>query len=120
MYKHQRTLINRTIIFLAIVALQEKALQFARQLLRPNGYFLCKLFQGQEAFQDMRRLLQTLFRVVHHIKPSSSREESPEMYLLALDYRADMKNSKVETNRTDMEWLIEEARRVRTKKKIKE
>lgn len=117
-------------IFLAIVTLQEKALQFARQLLKPNGYFLCKLFQGQESFQEMRQFLQSLFRVVHHIKPSSSREESPEMYLLALEYRAedtnrsslriDKENTRVETNRSEIERLLQEARRVRTKKKEKE
>ena len=105
-------------------------MQFARQLLKPNGYFLCKLFQGQESFQEMRRLLQSLFSIVHHIKPSSSREESPEMYLLALDYRAeksnrsltplDKENTRVETNRTEIERLLEEARRVRRKRKEKE
>ena len=106
-------------------------MQFARQLLKPNGYFLCKLFQGQETFQEMRRLLQSLFGIVHHIKPSSSREESPEMYLLALGYRAaeeskrslpriDKENTRVETNRTEIERLLEEARRVRRKKKENE
>jgi len=45
----------------AIVELQQRAFDFARRLLKPNGYFLCKLFQGQEKFQEMRSLLESLF-----------------------------------------------------------
>ena len=78
----------------------------------------------------MRTLLQSLFHIVHYIKPSSSREESPEMYLLALQYYGDdgnrtikgneKANSRVEMNQIEIERLLSEARRVRTKKKEKE
>ena len=116
----------------AIAALQHQAFSFARRLLKSNGYFLCKLFQGHEAFQDLRSLLESLFGAVHVIKPSSSRSESSELYLLALKYRSDAtnrptnasddnqnENTRIETNRHEIERLINEARRVRTKNKDK-
>ena len=96
--------------------------------MKPNGYFLCKLFQDQENFEEMRSLLEKLFRSVYQIKPTSSREESPESYLLAMKYYGNemnseeqatkTSNSRVETDRKKLEQLLEEARRVRTKKKI--
>jgi hypothetical protein len=113
------------LIILAIVVLQQQALDFACRLLKPNGYFLCKLFHGQDKFQEMRSVLESLFHIVHLIKPSASREESSEMYLLAMQYYGDVshlstktddKNQRVETNRNEIDRLIAEARRVRTKK----
>lgn len=106
---------------LAIVTLQQQALEFARRLLKPNGYFLCKLFQGQEKFHEMRSLLESLFRAVHLIKPSASREQSPEIYLLGLKYfgNESVNQPENEKNHNELERLLSEARRVRTKKKDK-
>ncbi len=104
------------------MVLQQRAFDFARQLLKPNGYFLCKLFQGQETFQEMRSLLQSFFHIVHLVKPSASRIESAEMYLLAMQYHGDTSNLSTKTdnpNQNDMDRLLAEARRVRTKKKEK-
>ena len=117
-------------LFLAIVVLQRQALGFARRLLKTNGYFLCKLFQGQELFREMRLLLESLFRIVHLIKPSASRNQSSEVYLLAMQYHGDASvtainidndnnNKRVETNQNEIEKLIAEARRVRKKKNDK-
>ncbi|CAF4055823.1 unnamed protein product [Rotaria sp. Silwood2] len=112
----------------AIVVLQRQALHFARRLLKKNGYFLCKLFQGQETFQEMRSLLESLFHIVHLVKPSASRYQSPEMYLLAMQYHADSSdislntdnnNQRIETKRNEIEKLLAEARRIRTKKNDK-
>jgi len=104
------------------VVLQQRAFDFARRLLKPNGYFLCKLFQGQNSFEEMRSSLQSFFSVVHLIKPSASRIESSEMYLLAMQYRGDTSNQSTKTDNKDeneIERLLAEARRVRTKKKDK-
>jgi 23S rRNA (uridine2552-2'-O)-methyltransferase len=98
------------------VVLQQRAFDFARQLLKPNGYFLCKLFQGQKTFEEMRLLLQSLFHVVHHVKPSASRIESSEMYLLAMQYYGETSNLS-NNNQNEIEKLLSEARRVRMKKK---
>lgn len=107
---------------LAIVNLQQQAFNFAQQLLKPNGYFLCKLFQGQESFQEMRSLLQSYFNIIHLVKPSASRIESPEMYLLAMQYHGQTTSNltdKTDSKQNEMERLLAEARRVRTKKKEK-
>jgi len=110
------------------VVLQKQVLDLARRLLKANGYFLCKLFQGQETFEELRSLLESLFHIVHLVKPSASRSESSEVYLLAMKYHADTSNistkidnnnQRIETNRNEIERLIDEARRVRTKKKDK-
>jgi hypothetical protein len=110
------------------VVLQKQVLDLARRLLKANGYFLCKLFQGQETFEELRSLLVSLFHIVHLVKPSASRSESSEVYLLAMQYHADTSNistkidnnnnnQRIETNRNEIERLIGEARRVRTKRK---
>lgn len=65
----------------------------------------------------MRSYLESRFEVVHHVKPSASREESPEVYLLAMKY---LPKETKEKNLSEFEKMLEEARRVRTKpKKIK-
>lgn len=100
--------------------LQQRAFNFARELLKPNGYFLCKLFQGQESFREMRSSLQSLFHTVQLIKPSASRIESSETYLLAMQYHGETSNQSSKTiDQNDMEYLLAEARRVRMKKKEK-
>ena len=55
-------------------------------LLKPNGTLLVKLFQGSE-FMETRSLLAALFKKVQIIKPKSSRDQSNEVYLLALGYQ---------------------------------
>jgi 23S rRNA (uridine2552-2'-O)-methyltransferase len=64
------------------IALAEEALWFAREVLRPGGDFLVKLFQGEgcDAFVEQTR---AHFRRHRLIKPKASRAESPEIYLLA-------------------------------------
>jgi hypothetical protein len=65
----------------------------------------------------MRSLLDSLFHIVHLIKPSASREESSEMYLLAMQYHENISIKTNQTNQNEIEKLLDEARRVRTKKK---
>jgi len=64
------------------VYLCELALDTARQVLKPNGSFLVKLFQGvgSEAFM---RELRGSFKVVKVRKPAASRPRSREVYVLA-------------------------------------
>ncbi|GIL02163.1 MAG: ribosomal RNA large subunit methyltransferase E [Alphaproteobacteria bacterium] len=66
--------------------LVEVALDFALAVLKPGGHFLCKTFQGGTEGELLARLKQR-FRAVHHVKPPASREESVELYLLALDFK---------------------------------
>jgi len=72
---------------LKIMALCEAALDFARQVLRPGGTFLCKVLRGgteRELLEGMKRD----FSAVRHVKPKSSRSDSAELYVLATGFRA--------------------------------
>jgi 23S rRNA (uridine2552-2'-O)-methyltransferase len=67
------------------IYLCELALDMARQVLKPKGAFLVKLFQGDgsEAFmRDVRRS----FKTVKVRKPAASRPRSREVYVLAQDF----------------------------------
>ena len=57
-------------------------IDFCRAQLQPQGALLVKVFQGDE-FPGLLKELKGLFREVRTLKPSASREESRETYLLA-------------------------------------
>lgn len=71
---------------LKIMGLAEMAIAFARDVLAPNGFFLCKLFQGGETGQLITELKRD-FAVVRHVKPAASRADSAELYVLATGFR---------------------------------
>jgi 23S rRNA (uridine2552-2'-O)-methyltransferase len=58
------------------------AAEACRKLLKPDGIFLAKIFQG-EAFEEVVSALRGSFRTVQVRKPAASRSESRETYLLA-------------------------------------
>lgn len=71
---------------LRVMALCETALEFAIEILKPGGTFLCKVLRGGTE----RQLLETLkkrFHKVIHVKPPASRADSAEMYVLAMGFR---------------------------------
>ena len=64
-----------------IFNLAEAALEFAKHVLKPDGAFLVKVFQGAD-FEAFRQALFATFLKVAPRKPKASREESRELYLL--------------------------------------
>ena len=71
---------------LRIMALCEAALEFARDVLKPGGTFLCKVLRGgteDALLADMKRE----FAVVRHVKPKASRADSAELFVLATGFR---------------------------------
>jgi 23S rRNA (uridine2552-2'-O)-methyltransferase len=72
---------------LRIMALADLAFHFARQVLRPGGAFVAKVFQGGSE-RDMLVPLKQSFSVVKHAKPPASRKESSELYVVALGLKA--------------------------------
>ncbi len=66
--------------------LVELALDLARQVLRPGGGFLTKIFHG-EGFDDFMRDARTSFDKVITRKPAASRPRSREVYLLGTGFR---------------------------------
>lgn len=65
----------------------ELALDFARQVLKPGGSFVTKIFQG-EGFDDYIRDLRSSFQRVVTRKPKASRPRSREVYLVATGYKS--------------------------------
>ncbi len=71
---------------LRIMALAEAAAEFAMDVLAPGGAFICKVFQGGTERELLDRLKRA-FATVRHVKPPASRQESAELYLVALGFR---------------------------------
>ena len=71
---------------LRIIDLVEHALMFAEEVLAPNGLFVAKVFKGGTETSLLNRVKQS-FKAVKHAKPSASRKESPEIYLVATGFR---------------------------------
>ena len=69
-----------------VVALAEVAFEVAQSLLKPDGAFVVKLFQGG-AVGDFLATLKRDFRIVRHAKPPASRKDSSELYLVAQGFR---------------------------------
>ncbi len=76
---------------LRIMALAEAALDFARDVLRPGGSFLAKVFQGgTEA--ELLAAMKRDFAKVRHVKPKASRSDSAELFVLATGFRGAGRN----------------------------
>lgn len=71
---------------LRIMGLLETAYAFACEILNPDGAFIAKIFQGgteQNLLAEMKRN----FTSVKHAKPSASRKESSEFYVVATGFK---------------------------------
>lgn len=66
--------------------LTELAFDFAKQVLRPGGTLLLKVFQG-EGFDGLMKTLRADFSSVKTRKPLASRPRSKEVYLLATGFK---------------------------------
>ncbi|MBR9912930.1 MAG: 23S rRNA (uridine(2552)-2'-O)-methyltransferase RlmE [Gammaproteobacteria bacterium] len=62
--------------------LVELALDMARATLKPNGFFVAKVFQG-EGFDELVKDARTSFKSVLIRKPDSSRARSREVFVVA-------------------------------------
>lgn len=69
---------------LKIIALIEIAADFAIRTLKPGGNFVSKNFQGGDAGGVLTRLREE-FETVKYFKPESSRKDSAEVFLVALN-----------------------------------
>ena len=66
--------------------LAELALDMAQRVLKPKGAALIKVFQGS-GFKELVQGARGSFGRVKLTKPQASRSRSPEMYLLAMQFR---------------------------------
>ncbi len=71
---------------LRIMALCEAAAWLAFDILEPGGTFVAKVLAGGAEAQ-LQHELKRRFRKVAHMKPPSSRKDSSEKFVVALDFR---------------------------------
>jgi 23S rRNA (uridine2552-2'-O)-methyltransferase len=71
---------------LRIIAIAEAVLDFAETVLNQGGALVIKVFQGGTE-KDLLDRLKRLFESVKHVKPPSSRKESPELYVVAKGFK---------------------------------
>ena len=68
------------------ISLSATALGFARRVLRVGGSAVFKVFEG-DLLNEFRADLKTSFGRVLLNKPSASRQESSELYIVCLDFK---------------------------------
>ena len=71
----------------ASMLLNELALEFALEHLKPNGVFVTKSFQGS-GYSQFIEACKKSFKSVAQRKPEASRDTSPEMYVVARNLKA--------------------------------
>lgn len=71
---------------LRIMAVVEAAYYFAAEVLKPDGVFIAKVFQGG-AQNTLLAQMQKDFAKIQHMKPPASRKESSEQYLIATGFK---------------------------------
>lgn len=72
----------------AAMYLVELALDMARQVLKPGGNFIAKVFQG-EGFDEYLKEMRQSFQTVITRKPDASRARSREVYLLGKGFKGE-------------------------------
>ena len=77
----------------AQLRLCHNALKMAELYLRPGGNFVTKILRCEES-EDFRAELKTVFDVVKATKPSASRPESTEMFLVAKGFNQGVASSR--------------------------
>jgi len=65
------------------IGLAERSLEIALEVLRREGNFLVKVFQGY-LHEEFLRLVRRCFYKVKVVKPKASRKESAEIYILGI------------------------------------
>lgn len=77
---------NQTVDQARSMYLVELALDMCHQVLKPNGIFVVKVFQG-EGFDPFLANVRQAFRTVKIRKPDSSRARSREVFMVASGYK---------------------------------
>ena len=72
---------------LRIMVVVEAAYYFAIEVLKPDGVFIAKVFQGG-AQDTLMKELKKHFKTVKHVKPPASRKSSSEQYVVATGFRS--------------------------------
>ena len=76
---------NYTVDQARSVWLCEHALSTVEKLLKPQGHFVCKIFEGED-IASFREKLRQSFYIVKQFSPKASRKSSSEVYLIAMSF----------------------------------
>ncbi len=76
---------HKNIDHLRIISMITKIIDNLHLLLIPNGNFVFKIWKGSEE-KDLLILLNNHFNKIEYFKPKSSRKDSSEIYIVALQY----------------------------------
>lgn len=68
-----------------------RALQIAKEILKPNGSFVSKAFRGQDYGKFVSEVKKN-FAIVKEFKPKASLQESAEIYVIGLKKKVDEKS----------------------------
>ncbi len=69
-----------------IMTLAEAGYEFAREVLKPGGTYLAKVLRGGTE-GEMLKMMKKDFASVRHVKPMASRDDSAELFVLAMGFR---------------------------------
>lgn len=67
------------------MALAEKALEIACAVLKKDGNFICKVFEGED-FKSLKDKASGFFNETRTLRPSAVRKRSREVYLIGLRF----------------------------------
>ncbi|MBU2639418.1 MAG: RlmE family RNA methyltransferase [Nanoarchaeota archaeon] len=67
------------------IELSDKAFNIAKKVLKPNGNFLVKVFQGP-GFEELFNEIRKNFKFCKSYKPKSTRKSSKEIYIVAKNF----------------------------------
>lgn len=77
---------NKAVDSLMLISILEQEWEFVKEFLCEGGAFICKVFRsGAEA--SLLLEMKKSFEFVKHFKPKSSRKESNEFYVIALNFK---------------------------------
>ena len=72
---------NKNLDVIYTTELFEEAIFFAREILKENGTFICKIFMGS-TFKDIMLQSKKFFKETKVFKPESSRKDSKENFII--------------------------------------
>ena len=77
----QNTTGNKNLDVFSVTELCKEAMFFAKNILKNNGSFVCKIFMGS-TFKEIMKESKLIFKQIKVFKPSSSKKNSKESFIV--------------------------------------